>query len=852
MSAIHTPTSFGTRFLVAFCAAIALVAAALVLDGPRTVSAGHPAECEVIDLGELTSDAALQAQGRWTTEDCDSHFRIDSDAHTYRFQLAEGGRIRFDLTSDDADSYLYLLAEDGSRITDNDDGGAGLNARIERDMAAGVYLVEATTVGGRGRGPADFTLSVTHVTGCEPVHLGTLEPGVDLTASGSWTIDTCGARVVAEHPAYAYSFSLPRAGRVLIDLISVDGDPVLSLASSDGRFIGANDDGGGVRNSRIEQYLAAGIYLIEATTYLQRDLQPLTADFDLVVHLVDEEAEQRRFKLKIEATHAPDRVVAGEPFDVHYRAGNPGGGDLADGGGRVVLYVVAPRVFERIVATPEQWQAGVAYHSGAQIASATSVAAAEVTPFAVTLNAPGPSWVFVAIIAFDEAGDEIAFHGIWRNLVVLSNAVFDSVTVQTDGADYAVEATAGADGSVTISVSAVADPDAEVDPSQRAKAIYAAGVQALLLDGILERPAIAALADQPTAQPTAPDATSLALANPSSTTLLDGFGWHYADALADSGLADAATAGNVITPAAVEDLTLAVADDRLAHFAPMAASWTALLERIEGGAALTFEEAFAVQSQLAYAEAVASPAVAAGQAVQAAREAEAGWADPAVRAMLGGLAAQARCDGSPTLGDALLAIGVENIGATVALDAELRGASPAYGLATDAALCAIGAIDGANSAFLESLGIARSDVAALVAPEPPPAVEPEPEPVQLRVIARLAEDGRIEHGVELASGEQVLPQRRFLDAEPDDRRWFESSNVEVDGGSIGIIRARRLDDGRVEFGFVDADGNVIAPDVRFLPAELAEGVWLRSSEFEAPPPAPAEAPDEAVDDSTGE
>ena len=570
-----------------------------------------------------------------------------------------------------------------------------------------------------------------------------------------------------------------------------------------------------------------------------------------MVHLVDEEAEQRRFKLKIEATHAPDRVVAGEPFDVHYRAGNPGGGDLADGGGRVVLYVVAPRVFERIVATPEQWQAGVAYHSGAQIASATSVAAAEVTPFAVTLNAPGPSWVFVAIIAFDEAGDEIAFHGIWRNLVVLSNAVFDSVTVQTDGADYAVEATADADGSVTISVSAVADPDAEVDPSQRAKAIYTAGVQALLLDGILERPAIAALGDQPTA-PEAASVTAPELANTSSTTQLEGFAWHYQGALADSGLADSVASGDVITPAAVEDLNLDATDRILAHFAAMAASWTALLERIEGGAALTFEEAFAVQSQLAYAETRGFPLVTAARAIRTARASDAGWADPAVRAMLGELAAQARCDGSPTLGDALLAIGVENIGTTLELDAELRGASPAHGLATDAVLCAIGGIDASNTAFLQSLTIGRSAVAELIAPEPPPVVEPEPEPVQLRVIARLAEDGRIEHGVELASGEQVLPQRRFLDAAPDDRRWFESSDVEVDGGSIGVIRARRLDDGRIEFGFVDAEGNVIAPDVRFLPAELAEGVWLRSSEFEAPPPAPAEAPDEAVDDSTGE
>ena len=140
--------------------------------------------------------------------------------------------------SADGDSYLYLLAEDGSRITDNDDGGADLNARIERNLAAGVYLVEVTTVGGRGRGPADFTLSIGHVTGCEPVHLGTLQPGGPLAVSGSWTLDTCGSRVVAEHPAHAYSFNLPQDGRVLIDLTSVDGDPVLSLATSDGRFIG--------------------------------------------------------------------------------------------------------------------------------------------------------------------------------------------------------------------------------------------------------------------------------------------------------------------------------------------------------------------------------------------------------------------------------------------------------------------------------------------------------------------------------------------------------------------------------------------------------------------------------------
>ena len=112
-----------------------------------------------------------------------------------------------------------MLSEDGGRIADNDDSGERLDARVERDLPPGTYLVEATTVGGRDRGPADFTLTVSRVEGCDFVHLGTLEPGVDLTASGSWSLETCGSRFVSAHPAHAYSFNLTAAARVRIDLV---------------------------------------------------------------------------------------------------------------------------------------------------------------------------------------------------------------------------------------------------------------------------------------------------------------------------------------------------------------------------------------------------------------------------------------------------------------------------------------------------------------------------------------------------------------------------------------------------------------------------------------------------------
>ena len=166
---------FGTRPTAVSCMAVTLIASVLAFAGGGAASAQEPVliseevttqsepSCESIDLGTLDTapGSVLEASGRWTTEDCDSRFRSNSDAHTYRFEIAETGRIRIDVMSSGADPYLYLLDEDGGRITQNDDGGVGgLNARVERELNAGVYQIEATTTAGRVRGPADFEVVV--------------------------------------------------------------------------------------------------------------------------------------------------------------------------------------------------------------------------------------------------------------------------------------------------------------------------------------------------------------------------------------------------------------------------------------------------------------------------------------------------------------------------------------------------------------------------------------------------------------------------------------------------------------------------------------------------------------------
>lgn len=815
---------------------VAVIAALVTLTSPRSVLA-HDPDCEVLALGRLSAaaDTPLAATGRWTTEDCDSRFRTDSDAHTYSFEVAEGGRVRIDLASPDADPYLYLMAADGARITDNDDGAADIDARIERMLQPGSYLIEATTVGGRGRGSAGFTLSVVRLS-CEPVDLGLLVPGEAITASGTWTIDTCGSQIVAEHPAVNYTFLLPEAGRVRIDLESDAGDPVLSLASPLLGVIGANDDGGGGLNSRIEQYLPAGPYVIEATTYGRRDRQPLVADFTLVVNTVDEAARQQQFLLKVEDTIAPDEVVAGEPFAVDYRVGNLGGGDLP-AGASVMVYAVGPGVFEPIRGLPGSlWDAGASYHSGERTASATSSAGPELGPHMVTFNQNGPAWVFVGMLAFDESGEEISFHGIRRNVRVLSGPTFGPVAVTVDGAEYEVTAVADGEGIVATTVASTADPSAEIGDQLVARATYAAAVRTLVLDGIFERDALASPAMVTGSAPAEP--APAGLANASSDSLLAAFAGPYVDAVAAGSVVGAFAGGEAVNPLAVEEIVLGLAGAASARYAHYAAAWSALHAQAEAGGTLSFADARAVRVGLAYAERVLAPAITAGEIVTAARAADLGWNDPAVRARVQTLAAAGAC-GASSGRDALEAAGMERVASFAELQRELRAALPVHAAAVDAVLCGVGAVDAANAAFLRRIGATDADLASLDAPDPAPELEPAPH--SLRIMARLADDGRVEHRVELVDGRQVVPTRRFLPTDAETGRWYLTSGVEAGGGVIGTVQARRLADGRIEWRFVDANDEAVAPAARYMPAGMPPGVWFRSTEIDVPP-APAPAP----------
>ena len=106
------------------------------------------------------------------------------------------------------------------------------------------------------------------------------------------------------------------------------------------------------------------------------------------------------------------------------------------------------------------------------------------------------------------------------------------------------------------------------------------------------------------------------------------------------------------------------------------------------------------------------------------------------------------------------------------------------------------------------------------------------ETVNGRIVARRLADGRTEFGFRPEGGESVLPRSRFFPANARVGRWLQSSPVSVDGQEIGRINARLLADGRIEFALMPADSERILPRSRYFPATARVERWLRSSVLE--------------------
>ena len=122
-------------------------------------------------------------------------------------------------------------------------------------------------------------------------------------------------------------------------------------------------------------------------------------------------------------------------------------------------------------------------------------------------------------------------------------------------------------------------------------------------------------------------------------------------------------------------------------------------------------------------------------------------------------------------------------------------------------------------------------VAAAVALDLPSAAAQSDDEQAGRIVARRLDDGRTEFGWQPAGAARILPSARYFPPNVPVGRWLNSSPVEVEGVAIGRINARMLADGRIEFAFTPTDGERIEPPARYFPVDAGVGRWLRSTEI---------------------
>ena len=135
------------------------------------------------------------------------------------------------------------------------------------------------------------------------------------------------------------------------------------------------------------------------------------------------------------------------------------------------------------------------------------------------------------------------------------------------------------------------------------------------------------------------------------------------------------------------------------------------------------------------------------------------------------------------------------------------------------------------------VALAAAIVAGAVALDLPSVAAQSDDEQTGRIVARRLDDGRTEFGWQPSGGARVLPSARYFPADaqvPEGEqvgRWLNSSPVEVEGEAIGRINARLHADGRIEFAFTPTDRERILTDARYFPAAPRPNRWLRSTEI---------------------
>jgi len=108
-------------------------------------SAGNRSNAGMFQLAASGREVPENSGGPLTIGQSSQSELLPGLPNQHTFTVGQAGRYVIEMTSDDVDSYLRLYWN-GDAIDEDDDSGRALNARIERHLSPGNYVIEASAV----------------------------------------------------------------------------------------------------------------------------------------------------------------------------------------------------------------------------------------------------------------------------------------------------------------------------------------------------------------------------------------------------------------------------------------------------------------------------------------------------------------------------------------------------------------------------------------------------------------------------------------------------------------------------------------------------------------------------------
>jgi hypothetical protein len=202
------------------------------------------------------------------------------DVDMFRFVAGSTGRMAVDQIArpgSHLDSYAHVYDSQGREIARDDDGGDGLNSRIQVNVVTGEMYFVAAAAYGSSTGAYQLMISGPPVPTAPSMpntssndHGNNLQDSVQLALDSGGTAITNGA-IEQAGDVDMFRVIARGTGRMTVDQVARSGsqlDCYLVVFDSRGQEIARNDDSGGTLNSHVQVNVEAGAtYYVRAGGY---------------------------------------------------------------------------------------------------------------------------------------------------------------------------------------------------------------------------------------------------------------------------------------------------------------------------------------------------------------------------------------------------------------------------------------------------------------------------------------------------------------------------------------------------------------------------------------------------------